>query len=84
MHFVSLRNTNINSTRVWGRNEKDFFVRTSDGIGHYNGNDLETLFKIEGNFGIFDGLVLGSDVYFVGFYRETFKFFLLHGIKNNN
>ena len=78
-HFVSLQHTNINSTRVWGRNEKDFFVRTSDGIGHYNGNDLETLFKIEGNFGIFDGLVLDSDVYFVGFYRETFKFFLVHG-----
>ncbi len=80
-HFISLQNTNINSTRVWGRNEKDFFVRTTNGIGHYNGNDLETLFKINGDFGIFDGLILDSEVYFVGFYRENFKFFLIHGKK---
>ena len=78
-HFISLENTNVNGTQIWGRNEKDFFIQTIDGIGHYNGNNLETLSKIEGNFGIFDGLILDSDVYFVGFYRESFKFFLIHG-----
>jgi len=78
-HFLSFQNTNVDGGQIWGRNEKDFFIQTMDGIGHYNGTNLETLFKIEGDFGILDGLIIDSDVYFVGFYRDTFKCFLIHG-----
>ncbi len=80
-HFISFKNTNVNGTQIWGKNEKDFFIQTTSGIGHYNGNNLETLFNIEDNFGIFDGLILDSDVYFVGFYRESLNSFLIHGLK---
>lgn len=57
--------TNIDSQMFFGRNENDCFVSTTDGIGHYNGQDLMTVFKIK-NYDIYDGLVLEKDVFFVG------------------
>ena len=30
--------------RVWGRSEKDFFTVASDGLAHYNGSDLITIY----------------------------------------
>jgi hypothetical protein len=31
--------------RIWGRSEVDFFTENRDGIGHYNGTDIITIFK---------------------------------------
>jgi hypothetical protein len=33
------------AARLWGNSEKDFFTGNWDGIGHYNGTDLITIFK---------------------------------------
>jgi hypothetical protein len=41
---ADLSNTNY-IARIWGRSEKDFFCITNDGIGHYNGTDLTTIYK---------------------------------------
>ena len=82
-YLTNLKNTNADGIKFWGRNEKDFFIQTQNGIGHYNGDNLETLFIIKGNFGIFDGLILDNDIYFIGYDRDTFKFFLIHGISKN-
>lgn len=78
-HYLSLNNTSVASTQIWGRNPKDFFIKTRDGIGHYNGSDLTTLFPIKDEFLLFNGLILESDVYFVGLLRDTFKYILVHG-----
>ncbi|NWF88467.1 MAG: hypothetical protein HXY50_03300 [Ignavibacteriaceae bacterium] len=79
-HYTSFQNSNVTGVKIWGRTEKDFFIQTQDGIGHYNGTDVLNLYDIIGDFGILDGLVLENDVYFVGFFRDTLKYFLIHGI----
>lgn len=79
-YYTSFQNSNVTGVKIWGRTEKDFFIQTQEGIGHYNGTDVLTLYNIVGDFGILDGLVLENDVYFVGFYRDTLKYFLIHGI----
>ena len=30
--------------RIWGRNSKDIFLLMTDGLAHYNGNDVKYLF----------------------------------------
>jgi hypothetical protein len=81
-HFISLNDTEANGIHIWGRNENDFFVQSQIGIGHYNGNNLETIYSINDNFGILDGIILESDIYFLCYSRNTMKFFLVHGKKN--
>jgi hypothetical protein len=36
--------------QVYGRSEKDIFVGMQDGVAHYNGSDLQYLFRFSGNF----------------------------------
>lgn len=81
--LTNLKNTIADGSKFWGRNEKDFFIQTQNGIGHFNGEDLKTLYEIEGNFGVFDALILDNGVYFIGYNRDTFNFFLIHGVKKN-
>jgi hypothetical protein len=78
-YYTSFQNSNLSGVKIWGRTEKDFFIQTQDGIGHFNGTDVLTLYNIVGDFGILDGLVLNNDAYFVGFFRDTLKYFLIHG-----
>lgn len=80
--YKSLKNTNVKGVKIWGRNEKDFFIQTQTGLGHYDGSNLLTLFNIDQDFGIFDGIVFSNEVFFVGYYPENFKFFLIHGVIN--
>jgi len=47
--------------RVWGRSEKDFFGVASDGLAHYNGTDLITIYPT--NFFINDLFVMEKDIY---------------------
>ncbi len=47
--------------RVWGRSEKDFFGVASDGLAHYNGIDLITIYST--NLIINDLLVMEKDIY---------------------
>ena len=48
---------------LWGRTENDFFTMNDDGIAHYNGTDLVTLYKT-GILFIQSALIFNSDVYF--------------------
>lgn len=47
--------------RVWGRGEKDFFGVASDGLVHYNGTDLITIYPT--HLFINDLLVIENDIY---------------------
>lgn len=50
--------------RLWGRTENDFFTVNNDGIGHYNGSDLITIYH--SNYLYFNSSALfNSDVFFV-------------------
>jgi hypothetical protein len=47
--------------RIWGRNEKDFFGVASDGLAHYNGSDLKTIYPT--NLFINDVFVMEKVIY---------------------
>ena len=76
---TSLTDLAASNVKLWGRKENDFFIQVEGGLGHFNGNQITSLFNIEQQFGIIDGLIFDKNVYFLGFYRESLKFFLLSG-----
>lgn len=47
--------------RLWGRSEADFFTIKSDGLAHYNGTDLSTIFPT--NMFINDTFVFEKDIF---------------------
>ncbi|MBU0558946.1 MAG: hypothetical protein KKG93_05105, partial [Bacteroidetes bacterium] len=47
--------------RVWGRSEKDFFGVASNGLAHYNGSDLKTIYTTD--LFIDDLLVMEKDIF---------------------
>ncbi|MFZ5947772.1 MAG: hypothetical protein ACOYU5_07365 [Stygiobacter sp.] len=47
----------------WGRNEKDIFISMKDGIAHYNGNDIQYLYKYTGSEAAFSAAVLPKDIF---------------------
>jgi len=42
--YLTINNSNF-FQRIWGRNSQDIFLSMIDGLAHYNGTDLEYLFK---------------------------------------
>lgn len=63
---------------AWGRGEKDFFTINWDGIGHYNGTDLITIYK-KWNDDWFPGggILFERDVFFI--WDDSFNTFIIHG-----
>jgi len=62
---------NVNSPnfyqRIWGRNSKDIFLLMTDGLAHYNGDNIEYLFyfnKVPGT-QIFGAALFEKDVFFL-------------------
>ncbi len=65
-----------------GRNEKDFFTINVDGIGHYNGTDLITIFvKPNIEWAPAAGIVFEKDVFFI--WDDPYDTFVVHGKLNN-
>ena len=64
--------------KVWGRTEKDFFTINWDGIGHYNGTDLITIYK-KWNDDWFPGggIVFEKDVFLI--WDDSYNTFIVHG-----
>jgi hypothetical protein len=68
--FKDFTGTNY-SGRMWGRSEIDFFTDNRDGIGHYNGKDLVTVFKRFNNYwNIYESIVFEND-YFSTWRNDT-------------
>ena len=65
-------------SKISGRSLKDFFISANDGIGHYNGTDFSTLYKIY-NAGITSSIVLEKDVYFLCPDQKVKRFYIIHG-----
>ncbi len=51
--------------RIWGRNEKDIFLRMQDGVAHYNGSNIEYIYKFNTqNYLTITGAAIFSDTIF--------------------
>jgi hypothetical protein len=66
---------------VYGRNEKDLFVRMRDGLAHYNGVNLEYLYHFSNNFtSIFNNpLIFDNEVFFAVYDYVNGNNLILHG-----
>lgn len=61
--FKDFTGTNY-SGRMWGRSEIDFFTDNRDGIGHYNGTNLVTVFKrFSNDWSIYESIVFENDFF---------------------
>jgi hypothetical protein len=67
--------------QMFGRNEKDIFVFMEDGLGHYNGTDLTTIYKGNWGLGIHNGLLFDKDLFVICADWNN-KYYLLHGKLN--
>ena len=69
---------------VFGRNEKDFFVRMVDGLAHYNGSNLEYVYKFEDKTNDIGQipLIFEKEVYFIMFNFTKKDNYVLHGKLN--
>lgn len=69
--------------RVWGRSENDFFTNNRDGIGHYNGTDIVTVWKQwNSDLSLNVGLLIDNDVFFIWQDTRTGETYSVHGILN--
>ena len=78
--FLDLSSTTY-AGAAYGRNEKDFFTINWDGIGHYNGIDLVTIYQKWNNDWFPNGAtVFEKDVFFV--WDDSYNTFIVHGKLN--
>jgi len=59
--------------QIWGTSEQNCFHETYNGIAHYNGKDLELLYKTKNT--ICEGLIFENEVFFL-----TYNFYTMNNI----
>lgn len=66
---------------IYGRSKNDLFLRMYDGIAHYNGTDIQYLYKFGNNFTSWRGRVLdfGNEIFFSVMDIVNNKQMMLHG-----
>lgn len=75
--FVELSSTTY-AGAAYGRNEKDFFTINWDGIGHYNGTNLVTIYpKWNNDWAPSGSIIFEKDVYFI--WDDSYNTFIVHG-----
>jgi len=76
---LKLENTNF-SNDIWGRNFNDIFLEMTDGLAHYNGNDIKYLFKYnQSNVSIFGAALFDKEVFFLVHEFTTSLSLIYHG-----
>lgn len=66
-------------TQIFGRNKKDIFLRMLDGIAHYNGNDIEYLFRFHERISITDAFLFENEVFFLALDLTNGNDLIFHG-----
>jgi hypothetical protein len=66
-------------SHVNGRSENDLFINMNDGIGHYNGSDIQTVFKLDNNAMFDDAVIFEKDVFFLCTDYKKNNFLIVHG-----
>jgi hypothetical protein len=69
-----------NSNIICGRGRNDFLFGGADGIRHYNGTDVTTLYKT--NLSIQNGIAFENDVFIIGVDYQNGKTHIIHGQLN--
>jgi len=67
-----------------GRNEKDFFGASIEGLLHYNGTDLQAIYKTyPKNIGLYRVFIFEKDVFISAYEEETQLKFIIRGTLKN-
>ncbi len=51
--------------QIFGRSKKDIFIRMFNGISHYNGTDIQYLYKFTNDISILDATIFENEVFFL-------------------
>lgn len=66
--------------RIWGRNTKDIFLLMTDGLAHFDGNDVQYLFNFsKSGTQIFDAVIFENEVFFMLYESQTNLNLIYHG-----
>ncbi|MBN2424072.1 MAG: hypothetical protein JXR46_14370 [Calditrichaceae bacterium] len=77
--YLNLENTKFYQ-RIWGRTSMDIFILMTDGLAHYNGNDIEYLYYFDKpNTQIFEAMLFDKEVFFVQYEYTTNLSLIVHG-----
>lgn len=69
-----------NEATLVGRNKKDIFLCQSDGVSHYNGNNIEYLYQFQNSNIFINGAAIFNDEIFILYYdNNLFYNLILHG-----
>jgi hypothetical protein len=69
--------------QIFGRNRKDIFIRMFDGIAHYNGSDIQYLYKFNGNISILDAAIFDREIFFLAYDKTNDDNLVFHGKLKN-
>jgi hypothetical protein len=89
MKVVSFNIDNSNfGFQLFGRNEKDIFLIMHDGIEHYNGQDVQYVYRLSTTspYIFVRALIFEKDIFFVLNYTDSSDFskhLIVHGKLNN-
>ena len=62
--FLDINNQNF-GIQIFGRTEKDIFLRMENGIAHYDGNNIKYLYTFSEKDNIADGIIFKNEVFFL-------------------
>jgi hypothetical protein len=81
--ILRLGNTNFYE-HIWGRNSKDIFLEMTDGLAHYDGNDIKYLFHFnrQPKTQIWEAVLFDQEVFFLVNEGTTNLSLIYHGKLN--
>ena len=79
--FLQIRFHNF-GTQIFGRSKNDIFLRMLDGIAHYNGSNIEYLYRFNGNISITDAFLFDKEVFFLALDLTNGNDLIYHGKLN--
>ena len=76
--FADLSATSFLGAR-FGRTEKDIFCHTTEGLGHFNGADLQIIYNLPPDYRMTDMMVFPSDLFFMCIAQDYNSGIVVHG-----
>ncbi|PIP76449.1 MAG: hypothetical protein COW85_14170 [Ignavibacteria bacterium CG22_combo_CG10-13_8_21_14_all_37_15] len=76
--YFRVENQNFGG-QIFGRSKKDIFIRMLDGIAHYNGTDIEYLYKFSSQTSISGAAIFDKEVFFLALDVPSYLNIIIHG-----
>jgi hypothetical protein len=80
--ILEVKNPNFYQ-RIWGRSRKDLFLMMTDGLAHYNGEDVKYLFNYESKTQVYGAALFKNEVFFLVDEYPTGLTLIYHGKLEN-